>query len=85
MGACPGQIPISCVPLALMVTATMVRACRYIMVVCLGPYPWYQFLGWSRPVSNNFTETPANSTEGRKRCPLFILLLNSSFMERCFM
>ena len=29
MGACPGQIPISCVPLTLMVTATMVRACRY--------------------------------------------------------
>ena len=38
MSACPGQIPISCVPLALMVTATMVRACRYIMVVCLGPF-----------------------------------------------
>ena len=30
MGACPGQIPISCVPLTLMVTATVVRACRYI-------------------------------------------------------
>ena len=29
MGACPGQIPISCVPLTLMVTATVVRACRY--------------------------------------------------------
>ena len=29
MGACPGQIPISCVPLTLMVTAAMVRACRY--------------------------------------------------------
>ena len=32
MGACPGQIPISCVltlMLTLMVTATMVRACRY--------------------------------------------------------
>ena len=31
MGACPGQIPMSCVPPALMVTATMVRACRYIL------------------------------------------------------
>ena len=31
MGACPGQIPISCVPLTLMVTATVVRACRYSM------------------------------------------------------
>ena len=31
MGACPGQIPISCVPLTLMVTATVVRACRYII------------------------------------------------------
>ena len=30
MGACPGQIPMPCVPPALMVTATMVRACRYI-------------------------------------------------------
>ena len=29
MGACPGQIPMPCVPPALMVTATMVRACRY--------------------------------------------------------
>ena len=29
MGACPWQIPISCVILTLMVTATMVRACRY--------------------------------------------------------
>ena len=29
MGACPGQIPISYVPLTLMVTATMARACRY--------------------------------------------------------
>ena len=29
MGACPGQIPISCVPLTLMITAKMVRACRY--------------------------------------------------------
>ena len=29
MGACPGQITISCVPLSLMVTATTVRACRY--------------------------------------------------------
>ena len=32
MGACPGQIPISCVPLTLMVTATVVRACRYILL-----------------------------------------------------
>ena len=56
-----------------------------IMVNCLGPYPWYQFLGWYRPVLNNFTETPALSTEGRKRCPLFILLSNSFFMDRCFM
>ena len=31
MGACPGQIPMPCVPPALMVTATMVRACRYII------------------------------------------------------
>ena len=31
MGACPGQIPMPCVPPALMVTATMVRACRYIL------------------------------------------------------
>ena len=30
MGACPGQIPMPCVPPTLMVTATMVRACRYI-------------------------------------------------------
>ena len=30
MGACPGQIPMPCVRPALMVTATMVRACRYI-------------------------------------------------------
>ena len=29
MGACPGQIPMPCVPPALMVTATMVKACRY--------------------------------------------------------
>ena len=29
MGACPEQIPMPCVPPALMVTATMVRACRY--------------------------------------------------------
>ena len=29
MGACPGQIPMPCVPPALKVTATMVRACRY--------------------------------------------------------
>ena len=29
MGACPGQIPMPCVPPTLMVTATMVRACRY--------------------------------------------------------
>ena len=29
MGACPGQIPMPCVPPALMVTATMVRAFRY--------------------------------------------------------
>ena len=29
MGACPGQKPMPCVPPALMVTATMVRACRY--------------------------------------------------------
>ena len=29
MGPCPGQIPMPCVPPALMVTATMVRACRY--------------------------------------------------------
>ena len=35
MGACPGQIPISCVPLTLMVTATMVRACRYIEISLL--------------------------------------------------
>ena len=32
MGACPGQIPMPCVPPALMVTATMVRACRYTLV-----------------------------------------------------
>ena len=32
MGACPGQIPMPCVPPALMVTATMVRACRYISI-----------------------------------------------------
>ena len=32
--ACPGQIPISCVPLTLMVTATVVRACRYTNSVC---------------------------------------------------
>ena len=31
MGACPGQIPMPCVPPALMVTATMVRACRYVL------------------------------------------------------
>ena len=30
MGACPGQIPMPCVPPTLMATATMVRACRYI-------------------------------------------------------
>ena len=30
MGACPGQIPMPCVPPALMVTTTMVRAYRYI-------------------------------------------------------
>ena len=30
MGACPGQIPISCVPPTIMVTATIVRACRFI-------------------------------------------------------
>ena len=35
MGACPGQIPMPCVPPALMVTATMVRACRYITAVRL--------------------------------------------------
>ena len=29
MGACPGQIPMPCVPPTLMATATMVRACRY--------------------------------------------------------
>ena len=28
MGACPEQIPMPCVPPALMVTETMVRACR---------------------------------------------------------
>ena len=33
MGACPGQIPMPCVPPALMVTATMVRACRYIYFI----------------------------------------------------
>ena len=33
MGACPGQIPMPCVPPALMVTATMVRACRYITLL----------------------------------------------------
>ena len=33
MGACPGQIPMPCVPPALMVTATMVRACRYNILV----------------------------------------------------
>ena len=33
MGACPGQIPMPCVPPALMVTATMVRACRYIAIL----------------------------------------------------
>ena len=32
MGACPGQIPMPCVPPALMVTATMVRACRYTLI-----------------------------------------------------
>ena len=32
MGACPGQTPISSVPLTLMVTATMVRARRYIEI-----------------------------------------------------
>ena len=37
MGACPGQIPMSCVPPALMVTATMVRACRYNSCFCLVP------------------------------------------------
>ena len=30
MGACNGQIPISCVPPTIMVTATIVRACRFI-------------------------------------------------------
>ena len=35
MGACPGQIPMPCVPPALMVTATMVRACRYIVLADL--------------------------------------------------
>ena len=29
MGACPGQIPMPCLPPTLMATATMVRACRY--------------------------------------------------------
>ena len=29
MGACPGQIPMPCVPPTLFPTATMVRACRY--------------------------------------------------------
>ena len=38
MGACPGQIPISCVPLTLMVTATMVRACRYIETSFFGDH-----------------------------------------------
>ena len=35
MGACPGQIPMPCVPPALMVTATMVRACRYNVYLCI--------------------------------------------------
>ena len=35
MGACPGQIPMPCVPPALMVTATMVRACRYSIATCM--------------------------------------------------
>ena len=29
MGACPGQIPMPCVPPSLTTAATMVRACRY--------------------------------------------------------
>ena len=38
MGACPGQIPMPCVPPTLMATATVVRACRY-NVLYLGCHP----------------------------------------------
>ena len=47
MGACPGQIPMPCVPPALMVTATTVRACRYIPpIYCAAFNGWLLFL-WS--------------------------------------
>ena len=44
MGACPGQIPMPCVPPALMVTATMVRACRYITYDCSERFLVFWFL-----------------------------------------
>ena len=53
MGACPGQIPISCVPLTLMVTATVVRACRYIiltMFLTSQPYDFDAFAHTGAPL-----------------------------------
>ena len=43
MGTCPGQIPIPYVPPTLMATATMVRACRYI-VSSYDIFEWVCFL-----------------------------------------